>query len=194
MTYILTKLRPNQNSFSKSNDFFKWYTPRAPLVEYSRIFGDYLKKLSSARTLREKDREAWLCTQSSSKEVIPPKPKAINVKHKVNTAGTKFHIESRNVTFYDSQETFDVEIRPWYVKIKRCLESKLPVVLQETGMFVSKGIDPTHYNIKFRHAQNVPKQGGAFGDYGVFICLFLYRLAHGIPLDVEDPIKTIIAY
>ncbi|GJY64637.1 phospholipase-like protein [Tanacetum coccineum] len=103
----------------------------------------------------------------------------------------QFHIKSGNVTFYDSQETFDVEIRPWYVKIRRCLESKLPVVLQETGVFVSKGIDPTHYSIKFRHAQNVPKQGGVFGDCGVFVCLFLYRLAHGIPLDacIEEIIK-----
>ncbi|GKB70902.1 phospholipase-like, aminotransferase-like mobile domain protein [Tanacetum coccineum] len=362
--------------FTKINDFFKWYTPRAPLVEYIGLFGDYLKKLSSARTLREKDREAWSSTQSSSKEVslqtrvkdleglcnslmilpkeikslkarvykletiinvINPKTKAINVKHKVNTAGTKdkvesvgkqcdldafddfvdavidfyyfqwfdcnlysnlsynitlnakleevdkdlsqddcvkdekqearimlnrlaeqrrlrlqlmleeensmksidrsnfthmklalekcrttkrrcqdlkpweevfipinepnqhwslaqFHIKSRNVTFYDSQETFDVEIHPWYVKIRRCLESKLHVVLKEIAMFVSKGIDPTHYSIKFRHAQNIPKQGGVFGDYGVFVCLFLYRLAHGIPLDVKDPIQTALAY
>nr|GEV18584.1 phospholipase-like protein [Tanacetum cinerariifolium] len=72
----------------------------------------------------------------------------------------QFHIKSGNITFYDSQETFDVEIRPWYVKIKRCLESKLPAVLYETGVFISKGIDPTHYNIKFRHAQTFPKQGG----------------------------------
>ncbi|GJW49023.1 phospholipase-like protein [Tanacetum coccineum] len=96
----------------------------------------------------------------------------------------QFHIKSRNVTFYDSQETFDVEIRPCYVKIRRCLESKLHVVLKEIGVFVSKGIDLTHYSIKFWHAQNVPKQCGVFGDYGVFVCLFLYRLAHGIPLDV----------
>nr|GEW44352.1 phospholipase-like, aminotransferase-like mobile domain protein [Tanacetum cinerariifolium] len=106
----------------------------------------------------------------------------------------QLHIKSRNVTFYDSQETFDVEIRSWYVKIRRCLESKLPVVLQETGVFVSKGIDPTHYNIKFRHAQNVSKQGGVFDDCGVFVCLFLYMLAHGIPFDVEDPMQTVLAY
>nr|GEX01657.1 phospholipase-like, aminotransferase-like mobile domain protein [Tanacetum cinerariifolium] len=42
-------------------------------------------------------------------------------------------------------------------EIRRCLESKLHVVRQETGVFVSKGIDPIHYSIKFRHAQNVPK-------------------------------------
>ncbi|GJR83625.1 phospholipase-like protein [Tanacetum coccineum] len=76
----------------------------------------------------------------------------------------------------------------------RCLESKLLVVLQETGVYVSKGIDPTHYSIKFRHAQNVPKQGGVFGDCGVFDCLFLYRLAHGIPLVVEDPIQIALEY
>nr|GEX20024.1 phospholipase-like protein [Tanacetum cinerariifolium] len=50
------------------------------------------------------------------------------------------------------------------------------------------GIDPTSYSIKFINAQNVPKQGGVFGDRGVFVCLFLYKLAHGITLDVEDPI------
>nr|GEX01346.1 phospholipase-like, aminotransferase-like mobile domain protein [Tanacetum cinerariifolium] len=49
--------------------FPQWYTLRAPLVEYGGLFGDYLKKLSSAHTLREKDREAWSGTQSSTKEV-----------------------------------------------------------------------------------------------------------------------------
>nr|GEV48749.1 phospholipase-like protein [Tanacetum cinerariifolium] len=58
-----------------------WYTPRAPPVEYDGLFGDYLKKLSLARTIREKDREAW--------SGITPKTKATHVKHKVNTACTK---------------------------------------------------------------------------------------------------------
>ncbi|GKC43837.1 phospholipase-like protein, partial [Tanacetum coccineum] len=106
----------------------------------------------------------------------------------------QFHIQSGNVTFYDSQKTYDPEFRPWYVRMRSCLESKLLVVLQQTGVFASKGIDPTSYSIKFTNAQNVPKQGGVFGDCGVFVCLFLYRLAHGIPLDVEDPIQTALAY
>ncbi|GJV37944.1 phospholipase-like protein [Tanacetum coccineum] len=106
----------------------------------------------------------------------------------------QFHIQSGNVTFYDSQKTYDLEFRPWYVKMRSCLESKLPVVLQQTGVFASKGIDPTRYSIKFTNAQNVPKQGGVFGNCGVFVYLFLYRLAHGIPLDVEDPIQTALAY
>ncbi|GJW01662.1 phospholipase-like protein [Tanacetum coccineum] len=82
----------------------------------------------------------------------------------------QFHIQSGNVTFYDSQKTYDVEYRS------------------------CKGIDPTSYSIKFTNAQNVPKQGSVFGDCGVFVCLFLYRLSHGIPLDVEDPIQAALAY
>ncbi|GKE54407.1 phospholipase-like protein [Tanacetum coccineum] len=88
----------------------------------------------------------------------------------------QFHIQSRNVTLYDSQKTYDVEYRPWYVKMRSCLATKLLVVLQQTGVFASKRINPTSYSIMFSHAQNVPKQGRVFGDYGVFVCLFLYRL------------------
>ncbi|GKA95638.1 phospholipase-like protein [Tanacetum coccineum] len=87
-----------------------------------------------------------------------------------------FHISSGSVTFYDSQKIYDVEYRPWYLKMRSCLETKLPVILQRTGVFVRKGIDPNSYSIKFSHAENVPQQGGVFGDCGVFLCLFLYRL------------------
>nr|GEU64181.1 phospholipase-like protein [Tanacetum cinerariifolium] len=80
----------------------------------------------------------------------------------------QFHIQSGNVTFYDSQKTYNPEFCPWYVKIRSYLESKLPVVLQQTGVFSRKGIDPTSYSIKFTNTQNVLKQGGVFGDCGVF--------------------------
>ncbi|GJU25262.1 phospholipase-like protein [Tanacetum coccineum] len=79
----------------------------------------------------------------------------------------QFHIQSGNVTFNDSQKTYDVEYRLWYVKMRSSLESKLHVLLHRTSVFASKGIDPTSYSIK---------------------------LAHGIPLDVEDPIQTALAY
>ncbi|GJT10221.1 ribonuclease H-like domain, reverse transcriptase, RNA-dependent DNA polymerase [Tanacetum coccineum] len=80
------------------------------------------------------------------------------------------------------------------VEMRSCLETKLPVLLHRTGVFASKGIDPNSYSIKFSQEQNVPQQGGLFGDCGVFVCLFLYRLAHGIPLAVEDPIQMALAY
>ncbi|GJT88395.1 hypothetical protein Tco_1070112 [Tanacetum coccineum] len=44
--------------FKRSTDFFKMYIPRAPPVEYGGLFGAYLKKLSLARTRREKDGDA----------------------------------------------------------------------------------------------------------------------------------------
>ncbi|GJZ59490.1 phospholipase-like, aminotransferase-like mobile domain protein [Tanacetum coccineum] len=97
-------------------------------------------------------------------------------------------------TFYDSQKIYDVEYHMWYLKMRSCLETKLPVILQRTGVFVRKGIDPNSYSIKFSHAENVPQQGGVFGDCGVFLCLFLYRLVNGIPLVVEDPIQVALAY
>ncbi|GKD10557.1 phospholipase-like protein [Tanacetum coccineum] len=104
----------------------------------------------------------------------------------------QFHIQSGNVTFYDSQKTYDPKFRPWYVKMRSCLESKLPVVLKQTGVFASKGIDPTSYSLKFTNAQNVLKQGGVLV---IVACLSAYFFtAHGIPLDVEDPIQTALAY
>nr|GEV44001.1 phospholipase-like protein [Tanacetum cinerariifolium] len=78
--------------------------------------------------------------------------------------------------------------------MRSCLETKLPILLHRIAVFASKGIDPNIYSIKFSKEQNVPQQGGLFGDCGVFVCLFLYRLAYGIPLAVEDPIQMALAY
>ncbi|GJV52538.1 phospholipase-like, aminotransferase-like mobile domain protein [Tanacetum coccineum] len=107
---------------------------------------------------------------------------------------TQFHIQAGNVTFYDSQKIEGVEYRLWYLKMRSCLYTKLHVLLHRTGVFARKGIDPNSYSIKFSQEQNVPQQGGLFGDCGMFVCLFLYRLAHGIPLAVEDPIQMALAY
>ncbi|GKC33658.1 phospholipase-like protein, partial [Tanacetum coccineum] len=72
-----------------------------------------------------------------------------------------FHICSGIVTFYDSEKTiatYDKEFRPWYLKMRQCLEEKIRVVLKETGVFEKKIIDPTKYKISFRHADHVSKQ------------------------------------
>nr|GEY55468.1 phospholipase-like protein [Tanacetum cinerariifolium]GEZ32647.1 phospholipase-like protein [Tanacetum cinerariifolium] len=78
--------------------------------------------------------------------------------------------------------------------MRQFLEEKIHVVLKETGVFEKKNIDPAKYKISFRHADDVPKQGRVFGDCGVFLCMFLYRLAYGIPLAVDDPIQATVAY
>nr|GEV17663.1 phospholipase-like protein [Tanacetum cinerariifolium] len=61
----------------------------------------------------------------------------------------QFHIQYGNVTFYDSQKIEDVEYRPWYLKMRSCLETNFLVLLHRTGVFASKGIDPNSYSIKF---------------------------------------------
>ncbi|PWA75911.1 phospholipase-like, Aminotransferase-like mobile domain protein [Artemisia annua] len=105
-----------------------------------------------------------------------------------------FNIKSGLVTFYDSEGYHEPETRLWYLNMRRCLECKLPAILEQTDVFGSKGINPLEYNIKFKNAHNIPKQGGIFGDCGVFVCLFLYRLSHRMPLAVVDPVQTAIAY
>ncbi|GKC38795.1 phospholipase-like protein, partial [Tanacetum coccineum] len=95
--------------------------------------------------------------------------------------------------FYVTDEIYPMAWRD-VEQMRSCLETKLHVLLHRTGVFASKGIDPNNYSIKFSQEQNVPQQGGLFGDCGVFVCLFLYRLAHGIPLAVEDPIQMALAY
>ncbi|GJU74081.1 phospholipase-like, aminotransferase-like mobile domain protein [Tanacetum coccineum] len=70
---ILGNVFPSSEWFTKSSDCFKMYTPRALPVEYEGLFGDYLKNLSLARTLREKDREPFI--QSC--------PKVVSLKDRV---------------------------------------------------------------------------------------------------------------
>ncbi|GKF04723.1 hypothetical protein Tco_0035391, partial [Tanacetum coccineum] len=55
------------------------------------------------------------------------------------------------------EDTHDFEFRTWYLKMRGCLEEKLPVVLKDTGMFEKKNIDPAKYKISFRKADHVPK-------------------------------------
>ncbi|GJS24319.1 phospholipase-like protein [Tanacetum coccineum] len=74
------------------------------------------------------------------------------------------------------------------------LKVQLPCVLERANVFQKKGIDPSKYTITFRLADNVPKQGGVYGDCGVWGCILLYRLAHGLSLDVDDPVDVALAY
>ncbi|PWA37409.1 phospholipase-like protein [Artemisia annua] len=105
-----------------------------------------------------------------------------------------FYIQTGEVLFYDSGETYDMEYRECYFTMRRCLRENLPFIIKETGVFEKKGIDPTTYHISFRHVTHIPKQGGVFGDCGIFLCIFLYRLAYGIPLVMDDSIQTAFAY
>ena len=67
-------------------------------------------------------------------------------------------------------------------------------MLSRVNLFENKGIDASQYKISFRLADKVPKQAGIFGDCGVWVCIFLYRLSHGKVLHVDDPVDVALAY
>ena len=61
-------------------------------------------------------------------------------------------------------------------------------------MFENKRINPANYSITFKNADNITSQGGLFGDCGIWVCIFLYRLAHGKSLAADNPIQAALAY
>ena len=61
-------------------------------------------------------------------------------------------------------------------------------------MFEKKRINPATYFITFKNAHNIPSQGGLFGDCGIWVCIWLYRLAYGKSLAVDNPVQTALAY
>ncbi|GKA71042.1 phospholipase-like protein [Tanacetum coccineum] len=74
------------------------------------------------------------------------------------------------------------------------LKVQLLVVLERVNVFQKKGIYPSKYTITFRLVDNVPKQEGIYGDCGVWVCILLYRLAHGLSLDVDDLVDVAMTY
>ncbi|GJT51345.1 phospholipase-like protein [Tanacetum coccineum] len=91
--------------------------------------------------------------------------------------------------FWESLVCLDPPRQGWLLD-----EVRLPEVPELLNVLDKKAIDKSTYQITFSIAENVPKQGGVFGDCGVWVCIFLYRLAHGISLDVEDPVQAALVY
>ncbi|GJX84508.1 hypothetical protein Tco_0335282 [Tanacetum coccineum] len=100
------------------------------------------------------------------------------------------------------KELQDYELEKCRDLMKSISETQLKVLkkisfmakLRRAKAFDKKGIDPTDYCIRFKLADNVAKHGGIFGDCGVWVCIFLYRLVHGLSLDVEDPFDVALTY
>jgi hypothetical protein len=83
---------------------------------------------------------------------------------------------------------------PCIITLYTNIQDRLPLVLHRAQVFEKKGMDSSQYNITFRLEDKAPKQAGIFGDCGVWVCIFLYRLSHGISLHVDDPVDVAIAY
>ncbi|PWA74810.1 F-box domain-containing protein [Artemisia annua] len=80
------------------------------------------------------------------------------------------------------------------VYVSLYLQTGLPIVLEQAKVFEKKRINPANYAITFKNAHNIPSQGGLFGDCGIWVCIFLYRLAYGKSLEVDNHVQAALAY
>ncbi|GKB40119.1 phospholipase-like protein [Tanacetum coccineum] len=103
-------------------------------------------------------------------------------------------LEIRNgvVTFYDSLGWAGGNRRRWWRQMKKYLPKKLTLYLHMHGVLESKGISAGSYNITYKYA-DAPFQAALFGDRGIWVCIFLYRLCRNLPLTVDDPLQTALA-
>ena len=98
------------------------------------------------------------------------------------------------VTIYDSMHGPDDEGKKWWDGYMAQFGSVIPRYLQDTGVMAKKGIDPKTYAITYQYQEDVPLQSGYYGDCGIWVMVFLYRLTHNIPLLVDDPAAFALAY
>ncbi|GKB85783.1 phospholipase-like protein [Tanacetum coccineum] len=56
------------------------------------------------------------------------------------------------------------------------------------------GVETHHFLLELRQKLGVPLQGGLYGDCGLWVCIFLYRLSHNIPLEVDDSSTVALAW
>ncbi|GJV08269.1 phospholipase-like protein [Tanacetum coccineum] len=104
------------------------------------------------------------------------------------------HIRTGVITLYDSLFSEGVETRKWWIKMRKAFKKYIPPYLQEWGILDAKGIPLESYNITFVVGKDVPIQGDAYGDCGVWVCIFLYRLIHKMAVSAKDPQIVGLAY
>ncbi|GJY07034.1 F-box domain containing protein [Tanacetum coccineum] len=102
----------------------------------------------------------------------------------------QFEIRTGVVTFYDSLGCDGRSRRRWWRRMKKVLPKKLTLYLLMHGIFDSKGISADHYKITYNYA-SVPFQASLYGDCGIWVRTFIYRLCRNLPVAVDnDPLET----
>nr|GEZ62507.1 ulp1 protease family, C-terminal catalytic domain-containing protein [Tanacetum cinerariifolium] len=105
----------------------------------------------------------------------------------------ELHIFTGVVTFYDSLGWVCGNRRPWWRMMKRTLPQQLTLYLNEHEALQSTGIAVETYEIKYMFPK-VVREANDYGDCGVWVCIFLYKLSRNLPLTVDDPLQTVLAY
>ncbi|GKC77682.1 phospholipase-like protein [Tanacetum coccineum] len=98
----------------------------------------------------------------------------------------EFKIMTGVVTFYDTLcglEPGQEENHDWWPSLRKMMIEQLPQGMSKHGIFNKKDIDPKRYNITFEFSNCAPIQAGLYGDYGVWVCIMIYRLANGLSMD-----------
>ncbi|GJU74410.1 hypothetical protein Tco_1265815, partial [Tanacetum coccineum] len=87
-----------------------------------------------------------------------------------------------------------IETRLFWLDLRDKLQFHILLFLDNVEVFEKKNIVKDDYSISSQFADGVPIQGGLYGDCGLWVCIFLYRMPHNIPLEVDDPISFALAY
>ena len=99
------------------------------------------------------------------------------------------------MTIYDSMHGPDDDGKPWWDCWMEKFAAVIPAYLEKADVLAKKNIDPKTYSITFHYEENVPMQVGYYGDCGVWVCIFLYRLTHNLPIpQTDDPCDFALAY
>ena len=99
------------------------------------------------------------------------------------------------ITLYDSLGSQkDKDLSPWNRKLRRTIQTQLPIYLINSEVMEKRRMDPDSYHVSFRYATNVPKQGGLYGDCGIWVIILLYRLSQNRPFNFRKPDQAALAY
>ncbi|GJX77168.1 ulp1 protease family, C-terminal catalytic domain-containing protein [Tanacetum coccineum] len=109
---------------------------------------------------------------------------------------TELHIRLGVVTFYDSLggPSDGIETHLFWLEMRQAFEFHIPLYMDDADVFDKKNIDKDNYSISFRYVDGVLIQGGLYDDCGIRVCIFLYRLSHYLPLEMDDSINVDLVY
>nr|GEY69892.1 ulp1 protease family, C-terminal catalytic domain-containing protein [Tanacetum cinerariifolium] len=105
------------------------------------------------------------------------------------------HIMAELITLYDNLGVLPIKKRKWWKKIRLTFKNVIPTYLDECGVLKAKCISFETYKIKFEVVDNVPTQGDAYEDCGVWVCIFLHRLCQNLPISTDHALVHVgLAY
>ncbi|GJS22328.1 transposase, MuDR, MULE transposase domain protein [Tanacetum coccineum] len=104
------------------------------------------------------------------------------------------HFRTGVITLYDSLYSKAVERRKWWIKMRKAFKKYIPPYLQEWGILDAKGIPLESYNINFVGGKDVPIQGDAYGDCGVWVTLVCQSSKRQVILPKDIDYHGLLAY